>query len=100
MELPFSLQGSVWRLGRSLPGALPLPAAPLQCVPPRLALGGSAHLDCGAVAYVQAWRGQSCMCSGGRATLGTAVTSVWGLVVSLKVVRASAELNDTAIRFC
>ena len=40
------------------------------------------------------------MCSGGRATLGTAVTSVWGLVVSLKVVRASAELNDTAIRFC
>ena len=53
------LQGPVWRLGRGLPCALPLPASALQCFPPRLALGGSAHLDCGAVAHLQAWRGQS-----------------------------------------
>ena len=56
------LQGPVWRLGRGLPCALPLPASALQCFPPRLALGGSAHLDRGAVAHIQAWRGQSSMC--------------------------------------
>ena len=53
------LQGFVWQLGGCLPSALPLPAASLQCVPPRLALGGSAHLDGSAVAYLQAGRGVS-----------------------------------------